>query len=104
MSENYSEQSKHEEGEDLHKVINPCILSTSVLHSRTQRLRDDSTDFAQCSTEAMSCRTISGREYLARDDKRGCVGAEVLEKVGETDESKKSASRDVVITKSNDAK
>jgi len=73
--------SKHEEGEDLHKVINPSILATSVFHSRTQRLRNNGANFSGCSTETVSRRTISGWEHLARNDKCGRVGAKILEEV-----------------------
>ena len=73
-------------------MINPSILSSSVLHCGAQTLRNDGAYFTGGGTETVSSGTISGREYFAGDDKCGRVGAEILEEVGETDQGEESAS------------
>jgi len=43
--------------------------------------------------------SIPCRKYLARDDKRGCVGAEVLEEIAEAIERKQPTGGDLVEAK-----
>ena len=46
-------------------------------------MRNDGTELARGSRDTVRCRTITSGERFTRDNKRGRVGAEVLEEVGE---------------------
>ena len=92
--------SVHEKGENLHKVIDPLVLSTSILQAVAQHLCNDSTKFPRSSTNSMRRRSIPGREYLTRNNECSGVRAKVLEKVAKTVESEEPMSGDRVISKS----
>lgn len=74
------EAAEHEEGEDLHDVVEPGRIvgsggCTSLAKGPQNDLRDDGADFAGCGADAVGCGAVAGREAFAGDDKGGCVGA-----------------------------
>lgn len=64
------ESKKHEASKDLHEMIDPSIrLTAFVLEGREDELSHDSSKLSTCCRHAMCGWPISGRKYLARDNK-----------------------------------
>ena len=79
---------KHEQGEDLHHVVQPrgrVLLGDHALgpQGTEDDLGDDGADFSRCSAEAVGGGAVAGREAFAGDDEGGGVGAEVEEELAE---------------------
>lgn len=77
---------KHEECEDLHDVIEPRAVRSSlgsafVDQGAKHTLGDDCTNLARCGTDAMGGGTVSGREAFSRHNEGGRVGTEVEEEL-----------------------
>lgn len=70
---------EHEEGEDLHHVVEPGRVVARVGAADAERaedaLRDDGSHFAGGGGEAVGGAAVPGREAFARHDEGGGVGA-----------------------------
>ena len=67
---------------DAH-VFNKLVLPSDILQARKADLRDDGAELATRGRNAVCRRAVPRGEHLSGNDKRGRVGTEVLEEVGE---------------------
>lgn len=86
---------EHEEGEDLHDVVEPrggIRVRRSTLSDERAKdtLGDNGSNFSGRSTEAVRGRAVAGREHFTRDDEGGGIGAEVEEELGEDVETEEA--------------
>lgn len=57
------------------------LYMPDILYSGEADLRNDGAELSRRSRDAMSCRAVSGGEYLTGDDKRRRVWLKILEEV-----------------------
>ncbi len=98
---------QHEEGENLHDVVEPgrrVGLGDMALGSERAEdaLRDDGAHLARRGRETVRGRAVAGREALAGHDEGGGVGAEVEEELAQDVQGKQTMFAEVVIVESND--
>ena len=98
---------EHEEGEDLHDVVEPwgrVSRSNMALGSKRSKdgLCDDSTNFAGGSGEAVRGGSVTCWETLSRHNEGGGVGSEVEKELGQNVQSQKTMFTQVVESEADD--
>lgn len=98
---------EHEEGEDLHDVVDPggrVVLGRVALglEGAEHALGDDGADLAGRGREAMRGGPVPGREALAGHDEGRRVGPEVEEELGDDVESQQATLAQLVVGKTDD--
>lgn len=70
-------------------MLNKFVCSTDVPHAGKADLRNNRSELAASSRDSMCRGTVTGGEGLSRNDERGSIRPEVLEKVGQAVEEHK---------------
>lgn len=70
------QSTEHEQGEDLHDVVQPAAvgdtLGSTLVDKRTKdTLRDDGTDLSGCGADSVGSGAVAGWEALAGNDEGG---------------------------------
>lgn len=106
--ERSTKTAKHEEGEDLHNVVEPwggsgALWCAAGTERTNDALGDDGTDLARGGGDTVGGRTVAGGEALAGNDEGGGVGAEVEEELSEDVAGEDTLVADLVVTKTHEA-
>jgi hypothetical protein len=88
----------HEKSEDFHKMVNPRVGSSFVLQCSGHGLSNDGTNLATARGYAVRGRPVSGWKHFTWYNEGGGIGTEVLEEIAETIKSKESASRNDMVS------